>query len=502
MAAVAFRRLWKYRARRWRNKPAPEEVMGQIYARDCEGLGPFDQAKLREYLRSDCAYDLWAASVKTRAADGSCSKPLTWLNKTCERRYTVKQLKVASATLREARLWETLEMRCAMVQDRPGVRTYHFRKTARRLVRGQLGPKGTVMVPPIVFRALSLMARRGKPSFEHTQKRRIWGLAPGMKNRVVTMPIKPLRNQAVTETAVGVDVGPSYSKEGPCSFFSGREERISILTDGLISQRTRDGGAENAPPEKPPEENRGAAEQETAPAEVPAEPSSVACSGDQAEPEKADGSDRVPELPPFPSTVVQIPTVPAAPCLDPRDSRDQHVAVLVKTFREACRVLLGRPCPELTHGLKKGSNAWLAVAAAAEQLVDHEIPPAHWVRYAFDCWAGGAKFKGRQHTPAPPLRVVFSATRIHERRGHCRVEVPGNFRPEIRCSDTYLRMARCWDTMKMAWWRLTDEQKRLLMSKYFPEGYEATAARAQAESREISAELNRAVRAWEWVWRA
>lgn len=207
-------------------------------------------------------------------------------------------------------------------------------------------------------------------------------------------------------------------------------------------------------------------------------------------------------IPPRPDFQLIPPAqTPPPPKILPRDTPHEWRPVLLNLYRSNYWATYGTApgvgaSGTATHRLKAAG----AMDRAFEALRDLDIAPAVWVAFSFAAW---------QQTPrasygAPPLRWVFSATRVRERRDWYYDWLPSAVSAEVQICADHAELdkdwGRMWDDL-LASNPTTRPEVAVIVHRYFPgDEYDLRMARAKTGNRELQSRINHRVAVGEAVW--
>lgn len=209
-------------------------------------------------------------------------------------------------------------------------------------------------------------------------------------------------------------------------------------------------------------------------------------------------STTLPGIPAYPgASLIGLAVVPNPPVLEVEMSDLERAHKLADAYRGAIQARFGQVAWALKRGPLQGSKFYKNLVESAQTLLDHEIAPAAWAAWSCDVW----KQYGDKKKP-PPVPWVFSAKRIHERRGWFAAEeetyMGGRvvYGPKQTALATqYLRMRAAIDSAG------AHQHPEPVVARYFPDGaYEAALAAARAEVKAKQTELQRAKDSGTFLW--
>ena len=204
-------------------------------------------------------------------------------------------------------------------------------------------------------------------------------------------------------------------------------------------------------------------------------------------------------VPPMPS--LRPAHFPLPPRLDPAITDGDIARTLVQVY--AGMVFARWKTRYFSRKAPHELPGYAGLVAAGRALIEHDIAPAAWAQFASDMWATHARPGPRGGRPKPPpLRAVFCAKTITEKRGWFRSECS-----TYECSLPSYTPARKdlverWSAMSLRLSTAPDlAAVNALVERYFPDGlYSVLAASAAEEVRVEQERIDRAAAQGVWLW--
>ena len=202
-------------------------------------------------------------------------------------------------------------------------------------------------------------------------------------------------------------------------------------------------------------------------------------------------------VPPFPGwSMLPGALTPGPPKLDPDEPDRARALLLVRLYRACAERRFKKPSFPLGRVDVQKSKHYAAILECARALLDHDVAPAAWVAFSFDVWRDHSSAEGAKK--APPLRWVFSASRVSERAGWFASEESSYCGGRAKFGPSHNELIRRHAAMRAESARTSPQEAA---AKYFPDGlFERLVAEARVESRREQARLREAVARGEWIW--
>ena len=189
--------------------------------------------------------------------------------------------------------------------------------------------------------------------------------------------------------------------------------------------------------------------------------------------------------------------VPEPPKLDPRDDELRHAQLLANWYSGAVESRTGKRCFVFMKGAAR-SKFLPVLKSIAQVLLENDIAPAAWIAFSIDVW--------RRHNPEgmPPIKWVFSASRIEERAEWFASELNDYSGGKIIFTDALRSFITDQQRMRGEINRAfpdTETELRALVAKYFPAGaYDRRKRELEKEALEYNDDLKARVASGSWVW--
>lgn len=200
--------------------------------------------------------------------------------------------------------------------------------------------------------------------------------------------------------------------------------------------------------------------------------------------------------PPFPGpSVVSPPRVPEPPQLPADLAPDDKAALVARAYRTTISARYGFRCMTLANvGDIEQRKEFKDLAASADLLVAHRIPPIAWVAWSVDVW----RHFGKSNRP-PSIRWVFNPQRIEKWHGWFHSEQQGyrggQLVPVPALRELYFRFE------KMRFAIIRGAEQAAAVAQHLPRHeYERLLAEARMQIAEIQLDLNRKVQAGHFLW--
>lgn len=169
-----------------------------------------------------------------------------------------------------------------------------------------------------------------------------------------------------------------------------------------------------------------------------------------------------------------IPCVPPPPLLDPNGTAEQRAEEVLAVYCAVVKERYGRIWPAAKALMTKHADL---IHAAAQAMLEHEVPPWLWVTWKCDQWEG--KKSG------PPIAVLLGPNQIGQQRGWFRKETEDFGRGIPIPSASFQEL--CTRNRKLRFyvqssWPMTIDQRYDLALISFPDGlFERLLAQARVE---------------------
>jgi hypothetical protein len=240
-------------------------------------------------------------------------------------------------------------------------------------------------------------------------------------------------------------------------------------------------------------------------------------------------------VPPYPTIQLVRPIeVPAPPRINPSWTEDEQIAFFARAWTTAIEHKTGQPCwllrnrrqgrgkkQKLVSGIDKHREELLA---AIKLCIEHKLQPGPWIAFSYDEWVNvlskserteatqsvssktkSRRRKRRKSAVIPPIRWVFSESRIVDRAGwYGHVLERELYRGTIRFTTKHRKLIRLHTAMRFALMALSSPTKAevdKIVDRFLPERYELLVRQCNSETAREQERLSRRAREGEWLWR-
>lgn len=190
--------------------------------------------------------------------------------------------------------------------------------------------------------------------------------------------------------------------------------------------------------------------------------------------------------------------VPCPPLLRAEDSPERCAFLLSRWYVGAIQARTGQHCYAFSRGPIQRSKHYSVLVRAAQAFIANEIAPAAWCAFSLQVW--------QEHKPGtfPPVRWVFSTSRIEQREGWFRREAEDWEAGRIMLTSSGRKLLERQAAMRRALAVVASDDAEgtaKIVRRFFPrDSFNALLQAAQDEAAEQERDIRSRTASGDWVW--